>query len=368
MKKWLKRLIFISCVLLSLELVARCLYDLFPLEIQQKYANLENTQQQTKKFVVNGHGARGSWPHEDRIRVATIGSSIMAMKNLAEEDTWTYLLEKGAPYPIQIDNYGFGFNKIISTIALLKSLIEDGRHYEMIVLQLSPYSDAPLFKTLSMTYHSRWIPNENSWCQFCTMADRFLQRRLYVESKLPPFSLFNLAPRKSPHMQDRSCDQRLEKAGLIADVELDINEDALSNTKKALWHVFNLAQSVAPLVIWMPEGPAYHPNMRESYSDLCRTAIEIPSKKGPNGESLFASRRTTAMRQLALNPVVRDVAEQMNVKELNWLDPILSRIQQEDGLYFDEHHLSAKGSREVAKILQADFYSLIEEAVKIRNK
>jgi len=377
MKIWIRRFIFILGLLVGLELAARSITYLMPLEIQQKYSDLQSHLKHTGKYIVNGRGARGSWPQKESIQIALFGSSVLAMKELSEEETWTNLLKQHSPIPIQIDNYGFGHNKLNSTVTLLEQLVRSNIHYDIIVFQLSPGSTFSLSTTLSMTYYSRWLFGTETKSYLYGMIEKFFNRRLKIESEIPPLSFARYFTQSPPKQElkiddhkalkndEYNCSQRLEKAGLVADVDEQVPEERVVDNKKSIEHIFTLARAVAPIVVWMPEGSAYHPNMRPYYFDTCyQTQLIL----GPVKTGLYLGRRTLAKRLDVRNTFVREVAERMNVKEINWLDPMLKRIQIEDDLFINDFHLTAKGSKEIYEIVKPSFFSLVEEAIKTRNK
>lgn len=367
--KFVKILFSVLAIWAGLEAIAWTIPLWVPLEIQQKYFNLEEKTDHsyTGRYLVNGRGARGDWPKSKEIQIAALGSSIMSMHRLDDDQTWTYLLEKNAPRPIHIDNYGLGYNKLTSAKIILESILRNRIHYDVLILELTA-SLAPAYQTLSMSYYARWMKPPDAWCYSCVLFKRFFNRRLNAESKLPPFSLL---PKSNPTAEvnpkqmirfDNSEFKSLLKAGLLTDVQPRPPFN-LKLIEKEIDEVLNLALRITPNVIYMPAAVAYHPQMKPSYLQNYRTVLKSP-KKNYKGETLYFNAASIAKEVNQLNYLLDQKTSELGLKKIDWISRMISLLPTTDGLFYDEYHLSEPGSHEVFNYIAPDFYRYIDQRIK----
>lgn len=370
MNSWIRRIIFCICVIGGLELIARQIVWRMPAEIQQKYSNLQRKDSHTADYIVNGRGARGRWPHQRQMQIALIGSSMVALKHLPDQETWPAILEKQSPIPIHVDNLSFGFNKLNSTTFLLEALFKQKVKYDAIVLQPSIHLNKPLSATLSATYHSRWFYGE-SWCAACSLTVKFLQRRLNIEYKSFQWPILNqlnslLQPPQRPNYYSRELRQKFEREGRTIYVDTQFSEEDIQTMKNELRQMFDAALAITANVIWMPECAAYHPHMKPSYNSHYMTIFPASENENSPLKGFYKNTKSIADAFIKTNMVTRQIAKEKNISEMDWCTPIIAELPDKENLYIDEFHLSKAGSAEVARILSKDFNEFAESMLKIK--
>lgn len=365
--RFLKLGLFLILLAVSLEMLARHLASTMPFEVQQNY---------NSTYPTNGHGARADWPDSNKLQIAILGSSILAMNQLSKDQTWISLLEKQSPVPIQIDNYGVGFNKLETMLSILQSFKNANRHYDIIILQTT--ADEFTFKTeqaLSGTYQSRWIVSDSVLCASCELLSRFVKQRVQLERKF----LFWLDRNEKSESALASAKRMIPPNGIfdnaryqkaLADNQfIDSYYELPEPLKK---HIETFSQKIASTsleitknVIWMPEGIAYHDQMLPSY--LQKYLYLIPMK-AEGDKQHFLSAKAFASSEKTLSQNLRDIWLPQGITEMNWINPITNYLPKEEDLFVDEFHLSEKGSLKVAEILKPMLFPYIEQVFKNRNK
>jgi hypothetical protein len=144
-----------------------------------------------------------------------------------------------------------------------------------------------------------------------------------------------------------------------------IQEAVKINADELVPKVFNLAKSITPNVIWIPEDLGYHPQMKESYKDNYMNLIPISFKK----MDYFYTEESRVEFFKNLNQLVRNHTERMKVDEMGWAKPIQDLLPTVEGLYMDEYHLTEAGHKKVSEIMGPQFSRYIaEKSLKIESK
>lgn len=369
--KYLKFFISAVIVIAALEIISRQLLDLMPFESHRRYATRIHQNGEVEP-VTNGRGARGEWPQKQALQVAMIGSSILGDYNVPSKKTWPELLKKNFQIPLHIDNYAVGYTKFGTASEILQSIKANNLHYDIILIQLAADSlNVQRFNYLSQTFMSRWVirPDEN--CAFCALSIKFIQRQ-QSRDKFLNFSVEKInswLPFKSetprPNYFDLKWYQKMKKESKFVTGDTNIAEPIKTIANDLVPKVFDLAKSITPHVIWVPEDIGFHPQMKESYKDKFTNLIPIDYKTN----EYFYSEESRAEIFNKLNQLVRNHAHNMKIDEMDWAKPIQALLPTEEGLYADEYHLTEKGHEKVAHIMGPQFSKyLVEKSLKIENK
>lgn len=370
--RYVKVVSFLILVFACLEIISRKLDGLLPLEVQQKYSSV-NPAEQT--YLTNGRGARGQWPNSNKLQVAMIGSSILAMHRLSDQATWTTILENELSLPIHIDNYGMGFNKFASTEEILNFIKSENIHYDVIVLQMA--ADEFEFKreqVLLASYSSRWMIPERTLCATCVLFKRFTEQRFKLEKKFlryvmseqatsEPNELDQIVPLGGAYNKVRY--QKLLEQDRFADSVYSPPLPLIEHIQKQGKNIFSKALSITPNVIWIPEGIGYHPQMKPSYIKNYTFLLPITAV---GTEQRFMNPVSSSRSIRKINQYLRDAIKPMNITEMDWLNTLSLSLPNEDGLYIDEYHLSARGSAKVAQILKPNFDRYLSTISKNQNR
>lgn len=366
-RKPLQWALFLVALIGTLEVVARSLSHVLPIEIQQKYSNL--AKKSKSQYFVNGSGARGNWYHDGKTRVALFGSSIAAMRELSEAETWTRLLETHSPVPLHIDNFAAGFTRPKMLTEIFENFAKENVRYDAIIIQLRPATgEVRREHYYSMTYYSRWIIPQNTWCALCYLSQQFLVRRVPYEAQFwTGWEALREGPRRHTKRIDfnRERHQEARRKGLFSDTPTPRVPSVEKRVAENLERMFRAAKKVTPNVVWMPENIGFHPNMRPEYLD--RYITLWPTRRKTGHEEYLSP---TAHKNLfdTMNNIALSVAQQHDVTIMDWTLALSQEMVHRSDLYLDEYHLSKEGSQRVFEILKSPFYDYIVGKVRIENK
>lgn len=372
MKAILKFVLSILVVCLTLEGVSRGIKFVMPLEVRQKFSNLKTPL----KYTINGRGARGSWPRSEQIQIAIIGSSMVGMSGLRDEQTWTNLIEKHFDDRIHFDNYGIGFNKTNSTIKILQSISRRNIPYDIVILNISPDTHSISLKNaLSMTYQARWDDQKYGPCAFCDQLQKFWKRRLSIEERFFPKIFKDLILTKQESaLQEPTTPGTIHSHEIYRKVRSEnrlkyeapnLKEREVEFTKNEIAEMFMLAKKITPHVFWMPENIAYHKEMLPWYD---RVYMRLTTIRPISQPAYYYDPKFYYEYFQLHNELAHALLAKYQVKEIDWIKNLQQLLPREEGLFFDEYHLSPSGSQRVAETLIPPLASYLKEEFKIQSK
>lgn len=375
-RKFLKISISFFLIALLLEVISRNFLTILPLEVHRRYSNADKIESD-KKYNINGRGARGEWPDSNKLQIAMFGSSILGAYGFPSEQTWPELIKPFMYYPTHVDNYGAGYTKYPLVVEMLKNIKSQNIKYDIIIIQLAgDWRNNKREEYLSLSFMSRWIIPPHIKCGFCYLFLNYIERNNYLSNFREFFSdevssqanskIKNNVHLKSPeYIIDNILYKKIIAENKFATGIWYIPEDKIRAAGKMTLEAYNLAKTIAPHVIFVRENIAFHPQMKATHRERFANLIQKLPRRSP---PVYLDEESRYKFYESCNQNVRDIVSGMEITEMEWLNPLLARLPQEDDLFLDDFHLSKKGHQEVAIIMAHQLNDFIAKNIKTENK